>query len=486
MECRRRVVAAVLAAVLVAAACSGGDGDGEEAARRPGDEAASETTDAGSAPPTAGAPGVGDAYYPDAGNGGYDVGHYALDLTWDPDAERLQGTATLTATATQALSSFSLDLADVDVSAVTVDGAEAPWDGPAGGEMTVTPAQPLAQGSEFTVAVSYAATPLTADGSDAFAPGWFGTGGEMFVLFEPNGAPTLFPVNDHPTDKATYSFRITAPEAFEVAANGLLTGTVPGDGVKTWVYESAHPMASYLVQVVIGDLEFEESTGPGGLPIRHAFDTGILDDIDPAVDRIGDMIEFYESRFGPYPFEAYGMVVVDVPLGLALETQTLSTFGTVLAEDENVVAHELAHQWFGDDVSVATWQDIWLNEGFATYAQWMWSEHVGGPTTDELAADEGADPQSYPLPPADPGAGSMFDGSVYIRGAMTLHVLRRTRGDDAFFALLQTWVDRYGGDSADTADFEALAEEVSGEELTPLFDAWLRAPALPDLDDWLS
>jgi aminopeptidase N len=485
MESRRRVLAAVLAAVLWVAACSGGDGDGDPAAERSGDEATAGETTAGPTSPTAGAPGVGDPYYPDAGNGGYDVGHYALDLTWDPDAGRLQGTAALTATATQDLSSFSLDLAEVDVSAVTVDGAEAPWDGPAGGEMTVTPAQPLAEGAEFSVAVSYGSTPLTADGSNAFAPGWFANGGEMFVLFDPNGAPTLFPVNDHPTDKATYSFRITAPEASEVAANGLLTGTEPGDGVKTWVYESAHPMASYLVQVVIGDLEFEEATGPGGLPIRHAFDTGILDDIEPAVDRIGDMIEFYESRFGPYPFEAYGMVVLDVPLGLALETQTLSTFGTLLAEDENVVAHELAHQWFGDDVSVATWQDIWLNEGFATYAQWMWSEHAGGPTADERAADESANPQAYPLPPADPGADSMFDNSVYIRGAITLHALRRTIGDDDFFELLQTWVDRYGGNSAGTADFEALAEEVSGEELTPLFDAWLRAPALPDLDDWL-
>ena len=484
MERRRRVVAALLAAVLVMAACSGPEG--AKAAERSEREPTPGETAAGSAPPAAGAPGVGDPYYPGAGNGGYDVGHYALDLTWDPDAERLQATATLTATATQALSSFSLDLADVDVSTVTVDGVDAPWDGPAGGEMTVTPVEPLAGGAEFTIAVGYAATPLTAEGSDAFAPGWFGDGGEMFVLFEPNGAPTLFPVNDHPTDKATYSFRITAPESLEVAANGLLTGTEPGDGVKTWVYESTDPMASYLVQVVIGDLEFEESAGPGGLPIRHAFDTGILGDVDPAVDRVGDMIAFYESRFGPYPFEAYGMVVVDVPLGLALETQTLSTFGTLLAEDEDVVAHELAHQWFGDDVSVATWQDIWLNEGFATYSQWMWSEHDGGPTTDERAADESANPESYPLPPADPGAGQMFDGSVYVRGALTLHVLRHTIGDDGFFELLQTWVDRYGGDSASTADFEALAEDVSGQELTPLFDAWLRAPAMPDLDDWLA
>jgi aminopeptidase N len=484
MDRRRRLPAAVLAAVLVVAACSGRDGGGDGAANGSEDESAADTTGAPGSP-TAGAPGVGDPYYPGAGNGGYDVGHYALDLAWDPDSERLRGTATLTVTATQDLSSFSLDLADVDVSAVTVDGADAPWEGPAEGEMTVTPARPLAQGAEFTVAVTYAATPLTADGSDAFAPGWFDHGGEMFVLFEPNGAPTLFPVNDHPTDKATYSFRITAPEAFEVAANGLLKGTEPGDGVKTWVYESAHPMASYLVQVVIGDLEFEETTGPDGLPIRHAFDTGILDDIDPAVDRIGDMIEFYSGRFGPYPFEAYGMVVLDVPLGLALETQTLSTFGTLLAEDENVVAHELAHQWFGDEVSVASWQDIWLNEGFATYAQWMWTEHAGGPTADERAADESANPQAYPLPPANPGAGSMFDSSVYIRGALTLHVLRRTIGDDAFFELLQTWVDRYGGDAASTADFEALAEAVSGQELTPLFDAWLRAPALPDLHEWL-
>jgi aminopeptidase N len=481
---RRRVTAAALAAVVLVAACSGGDGD--DAAPAAGDQPASEeTTSTGPQSPTAGAPGVGDPYYPGAGNGGYDVEHYALDLTWDRDALRLSGTATLTVTATQDLSSLSLDLADVDVSAVTVDGVDAPWDGPAGGEMTVTPAQPLAQGAEFTLAVTYGVTPLTADGSDAFAPGWFGNDGEMFVLFEPNGAPTLFPVNDHPTDKATYDFRITAPEDLEVAANGLLMVTELGPGVRTWVYESAHPMASYLVQVVIADLEVQESTGPGGLPIRHAIDTDTIGSVRPAVDRIGDMIEFYSGRFGPYPFEAYGMLVLDAPLGLALETQTLSTFGTLSAEDEQVVAHELAHQWFGDDVSVATWQDIWLNEGFATYAQWMWSEDAGDRTADERAEEVNLNPQAYPLPPGDPGAGSMFDISVYDRGALTLHVLRRTIGDDDFFELLQTWVDHNGGGSASTADFEALAEDVSGEELTPLFDAWLLAPAMPDMREWI-
>ena len=491
MERRRRapaaqVVSALVVAALLAAGCSGGDGD--DAAPSSSEAPADESTTAGPLSPTEGAPGVGDPYFPDAGNGGYDVGHYALDLTWDRDALRLDGTATLTATATQDLSSFVLDLAVVEVTAVTVDGADAQWDGPAGGEMTVTPAEPLAEGAEFTTAVTYATTPLTADGSDAFAPGWFGNAGEMFALFEPNGAPTLFPANDHPTDKATYDFRVTVPEDLEVAANGLLTATEPGpgSGVETWVYRSAHPMASYLVQVVIADLEFQESTGPGGLPIRHAIDTDTLDSVRPAVDRIGDMIEFYSGRFGPYPFEAYGMVVLDAPLGLALETQTLSTFGTLSAENEDVVAHELAHQWFGDAVSVATWQDIWLNEGFATYAQWMWTEHAGGRTVDESAADVSANPEVYALPPGDPGAGTLFDSSVYNRGALTLHVLRRTIGDDAFFELLQTWVDRYGGDAAGTADFEALAEEVSGEELTPLFDAWLRAPAMPDVDDWLS
>jgi aminopeptidase N len=256
--------------------------------------------------------------------------------------------------------------------------------------------------------------------------------------------------------------------------------------VATWVYEMTDPMASYLVQVAIGDFDIVESTGPDGLPIRHAIDTDVSRDQVRALDRTGEMIDVLDDMFGPFPFDTYGGLVVDEEIGFALEDQTLTLFSPGAAGDESTVVHELAHQWFGDDVSPALWKDVWLNEGFATYASWLWSERTGGEDADSLARQvDQADGAALDLPPADPGPDDLFAGSVYDRGALTLHVLRRTIGDDAFFTLLHRWVERYGGRSASTADFEALAEEVSGQELTPMFDAWLRAPTAPSLADWL-
>jgi aminopeptidase N len=460
----------------------GGQGDDEPAS----DDATAPDDATVGTQPGADLTGVGDPYYPEAGNGGYDVDHYDLDLTWQPDAGRMDGVATITATATQELPELSLDAIDLDVASVTVDGAEATAEPTGERDLVVTPAAPVAEGADFTVVVEYSAEPQTIRGSYPVDPGWVADGEEVHVVFEPHGAATLFPVNDHPSDKASYEFRVTVPEGLDVAANGLHAGTEPGDGVDTWVYDAPDPMASYLVQLVIADLEFVESTGPDGLPIRHAFDADIVDEFAGSMDRTGEMIEVYEDLFGPYPFVAYGAVVVDEPLGFALETQTLSIFGTDAAHSEQVVAHELAHQWFGDAVSPATWQDIWLNEGFATYAELMWQEAVGEGGPDQFAAAySGGASSMLDLPPGDPGASTLFAMSVYDRGALTLHVLRAEIGDDAFMTLVQTWFSTYSGRSASTADFEAMAEEVSGQELTDLFDAWLRAPEMPDLDDWI-
>jgi aminopeptidase N len=484
---RRLLIAAGVAAAGVALVTAvvlvwpdGGSDAGESSSSRP----TTTTSEPAAIAPTAGAPGAGDPYYPDAGNGGYDVTHYDLALTWNPDAVRMDGEATVTATADQGLSSFVLDLSGMEVASVTVDGQPATFAVEGTRDLRITPAEPLAAGDAFTTVVAYGGPPTTVAADEFFDPGWFGGDGEVYVLFEPTGAATLFPSNDHPSDKATYTFRITAPEGLEAAANGLLTETVPGAGVQTWVFDAPDPMASYLVQVMIGDLEVVESTGPGGLPIRHVYDADVAGEFDEVMGRTGEMIEAYNGWFGPFPFVAYGAAVVDEPLGLALETQTLSLFGADAAGSELVVAHELAHQWFGDAVSPAQWKDIWLNEGFATYAQWLWSTGDDPDQLDGLAARTASE-GGLDLPPADPGPAQLFDPSVYSRGALTLHVLRRTVGDDAFFTILRTWVERHRGGSASTADFEALAEEVSGADLTPMFDAWLRAEGLPAYDEWV-
>jgi aminopeptidase N len=491
----------VVAALVVAGGADEAGDDGalpsaatDEQADAPDDDATADDEPADPAPttappadaePGAGATGLGDPYFPDVGNGGYDVEHYDLDLTWRPDVPRMDGVATITATATETLTSLSLDAIDLDVTAVTVDGAPATVAPTGERDLVVTPAVPLPSGTSFTTVVDYSGAPNTIDGAEPVDPGWVADGDEVHAIFEPHGAATLFPGNDHPSDKASYGFRVTVPEGLDVAANGLLTETIPGDGVATWVYDAPDPMASYLVQLVIADLEIVESTGPDGLPIRHAFDADIADEFAGSMDRTAEMIDVYDDLFGPYPFVAYGAVVVDERLGFALETQTLSIFGTDAAGSESVIAHELAHQWFGDAVSPASWQDIWLNEGFAVYAELLWQEHNGEGGPDEFAAQIGDASGLLDLPPGDPGANSLFAPTVYDRGALTLHVLRDAIGDDAFFTLVRTWVERHSGGSASTADFEALAEEVSGQDLTPLFDAWLRAPRMPSVDDWV-
>jgi aminopeptidase N len=434
--------------------------------------------------PVAGAPGIGDPYFPALGNGGYDVSSYDLDLDVDPIANTLSATATIESVALERLGRFNLDLRGLRVTAVRVDGTAAGFrhDDP---ELVVTPAEPLETGVRFVTEIVYNGTPEpeTMPGS-GWRYGWTHIDDLVYVAAEPAAARTWFPGNDHPSDKALFSFSITVPKPAVAVANGTLTGTVETAETTTFEWRMDDPMATYLATIAVGPFERVEHAGVPAVTIRDYLPAALAEDPPAPFAEVGTMIDFLETRFGPYPFDAYGHIVVPGFSG-ALETQTISIFGETMLGPilERIVVHELAHQWFGDGVSPATWQDIWLNEGFATYAEWLWIEHTEGPPA--LAVEvETSYLRLADRPHAlagDPGPAALFGTSVYQRGALTLHALRVEVGDDTFFEILRTWTDRYAYGVASTADFVALAAALSGRDLGELFDSWLYREALPEL-----
>jgi aminopeptidase N len=429
-----------------------------------------------------GAPGVGDTYYPAYGNGGYDVVGYDVKLRYDPATDQLSGTATITATATQDLSRLNLDLAHLAASKVTVGGkpaeARAERD-----ELVVTPEEGLRDGTRFTVVVDYAGVPKPL-GNDTLGEGGFlHTEDGGFALGQPESASTWFPVNDHPSDKATFALAMTVPDGLEVIANGVPGERTSTGGWTTWRYAEPTPMASYLATVVIGEYRVTTATHRGK-PLVTAIPTSLPADGPAAtsIARTAEVADYLESVFGPYPFESYGGVVLDDGrVRYALETQSRPVYGNAFfrsGANTGVVAHELAHQWFGDSVSISRWRDIWLNEGFATYAEWLWAEHQDGPSA-QVAFERQYDGFEWSVKPGDPGPAELFGTAVYKRGAMTVHALRLTIGDDDFFRLLTRWTTEKRNMNATTEEFITFAERVSGESLKPLFDAWLFGTAAP-------
>ena len=534
--------------------------------------------------PLPGDDGLGDPFFPQYGNGGYDVQHYDLVLDVDMDANFIDSTVRINAVATQDLSAFNLDFGGFDISQILVNNVPAEFTR-ADTELTITPVTPLLESEAFQVSVSYSGVPGEFDrrGRDGFPVSWNHYGNGVMVAGEPAGSSGWYPVNEHPLDKATYSYRVTVPDPFSVAANGQLIGAIENaDDTTTFVWKSAWPMASYLATVNIAMFDVESEDGPDGIFIRNYFDENISQRTRNAFDRQAEMIEYFSQLFGPYPFETYGAVVHNLDLGFALETQTLSVFGR--STREGVVAHELAHQWFGNSVSLKAWSDIWLNEGFASYAEVLWLEHIQGRaavderitrtyqfiapgeqlvqldqgmllefmaqlpiadktyTPDQVVAvfaalsanalpDEavegiraavpagGISGEALPgfiethganhmtmagrhinaffealdlpelannvdtriVPPGSPNPNQLFNAGVYQRGSLTLHALRLEVGDEAFFEILRGYAARFAHSNASTEDFVNLAEEISGQPLDDLFEAWLYADTLPDL-----
>ncbi|GIF65868.1 peptidase [Asanoa ishikariensis] len=429
-----------------------------------------------------GAAGIGDPYFPTYGNGGYDVTNYALALRYDPASDRLEGTAKITATATQNLSRFNLDFRGPEVSAVTVDGAAAQQKRETD-ELVVTPKSGLRKGSSFTTAVTYAGVPQPITSPELGTGGWLATATGAIALGQPESASSWYPVNDHPSDKATWALEMTVPSTISALSNGVPGEKTEKDGWTTWRWTETEPMASYLSTVVIGNYRVTTGTHQGK-PIVTAVDAGLPRDsnADKAMARTGEVADFLATQFGPYPFDAYGgIVVVDGRIRYALETQSRpvysdSFFGS--STSEWVVAHELAHQWFGDSVSIAAWKDIWLNEGFATYAEWLWSEHDTGVPV-QTSFDKAYDTVTWTDPTYDPGRTGMFGNSVYIRGGLTVHALRLEVGDDAFFRILQEWTSQKRNATATTDEFIALAERIAGKPLRDFLMTWLTSKTAP-------
>lgn len=433
-----------------------------------------------------GSSGLNDPLFPLLGNGGYDVQHYALDLDVHVPSNTITATATIVATATQNLSAFNLDFSGLTVTEITVNDLAAVHTR-SDPEMTVVPALPLMEGSLFTTTVSYHGTPRPLrDPAIGFAElGWNHAGNLIYVVSEPSGAMTWYPNNNHPSDKATYTMRVTVDKPYTVAANGELVKIEEQDGRRatyTWTMDA--PMASYLATLVIGDLVRVDNERSGQVRIRNYFPTEDANRLAIQFSVTAEMIDYYSAILGDYPFETYGVAVLPFHLGYALETQTLSIFGND-GGMEGVIAHELMHQWLGNHVTPATWQDIWLNEGFATYFQRLWLDHKLG----RGFLDTGM-VSYYKLlkaghagPPGAVGAHDMFSSTVYERGAWTLHALRLQVGDEAFFRIIREYYRRHAGGNVSTAGFIAVANEVSGQDLTEFLNNWIYGPELPPIPE---
>ena len=441
--------------------------------------------------PTPGADGAGDDYYPNYGNGGYDVMHYDVRVDYGVGSHRLVGDTSVRAVATQDLSSFNLDLV-LPASRVRVNGVDATFTQD-DHELVVTPAAPITTGETFAVRVAYAGKPSVT--SQGYLGGWFLTSDGAIAAGEPEVAMFWFPSNDHPSDKATFDLYVTTKATKEVISNGVLTRVAKQGEKRRWHWRVAEPMTTYLATAVIGDYRITKGRTKAGVPYLSA----VTDRLQGAqrraavlsLNRTPAIVDFFARRFGPYPFSTTGGIIGNASFPFSLENQNRPIYSKVFfgfgtsGVNTNVVSHELAHQWWGNSVSVRQWRDIWLNEGFATWSSWLWDAHEtnGRTSLNEAFADVYRSyrfsPDFWQVRVGDPGPDAVFDGAVYDRGALAMQALRNKIGAGAHATLLRRWARTHRDGNASVAEFEQLAERVSGKDLTVFFDEWLHQADRP-------
>jgi aminopeptidase N len=451
--------------------------------------------------PSPGAPDIGDVLFPGLGNGGYDAQHYVLDLTYPTSApsQTVNGKVTMLARATQWLSRFDLDFSGESVSAVRVNGAAASFTR-SGDELVITPRRALHDHAPFVTQVTFTAGPKPPAAGDVFPFGWFTTNDGSVTAGQPNFAHVIYPVNDHPADKASYTFRIDVPQGTTAVANGVKLFSRTRDGRTVSLYEQRQPMASELVQVAVGALSVIDRGRVNGTEVRDVAPTAKAAALEPALARTPDHLRWMEGKVGRYPFDTYGVLAADQQFFYALETQTLSLHPVFLltppfpaAVYEPIMVHELAHQWFGDSLAPERWQDVWLNEGHADWYQREYDEQFFGNSLVDYMRDAyaRANQLRHDFGPVAKPTGSdiftLFSDNVYSGGSLTLYALRQVVGDPTFRAIERGWVQRYKDESVSTEDFIAFASHVAHRDLTGFLRDWLygtTVPAMPGHPDW--
>jgi aminopeptidase N len=424
---------------------------------------------------------AGDTLFPRQGNPGYDARGYLVRLHYRPATNHLHARTTIRARAKHSLASYSLDFVGMHVRKIMVNGRKATFTRH-GHKLVVHPRTP-ARG-RFRTTVTYAGQPREHTDPDESLEGWVRTRDGATALGEPIGVMTWIPSNNTPGDKARYTFKVSVPSALQVAANGVLADRSRHGARTTWTWREKDPMSAYLATVSIGRYRSFHSSTTSITGRRIPIWSFVDPTLDPAAEARRDLpsvIRFEERRFGAYPFDSSGIIIDDADVGYALETQTRPFFpgGT----DTSTLVHEIAHQWYGDSVTLTDWHDIWLAEGFATYAEWMWSNVHSGSTPaatfDRLYETPRTDDLWHPAPTEFTDAADLFGNPVYTRGAMTLQVLRERVGHEAFFRILKAWAREHRHGNVRTEDFIALAERISGDDLDTLFSDWLTLDGKP-------
>lgn len=436
-------------------------------------------------PPMEDLAGVADPYYPDYGSGGFDALAYEIDVSWDPEEDQLSGTTVVRAKADQPLGHFYLDLA-LPTTAVRVNGEPAAFKRRGFQDLRITPDEVVAKGADFLVEVDYAGNPFEIH-RQGVTPA-YRSAGEMTIAGEPESAAWWFPSNDHPSDPALMDVRVRAPAGMEVLSVGRLVSRDIADeeDFDTWHWKSAEPMATYLNFLSIGDFQIREGDGNAVYAVTEALEPEQQEKAMQALERSPEIIKQLQEFYGPYPFTAAGGVVPSADFWFAgLETQTRPVYQAraLLSEgyQETLLVHELAHQWFGDNVTMREWNDIFINEAYASHAEWLYDEAVHdedpNETFEDHYAEYSSDAEFWKVTMTDPGRDTLFD-TVYERGAMALQALRNLIGDEDFAELSRKWAQNSGTRS--TEDWMAAAQDVTDVDLTRYFDVWLTGTTAPE------